>query len=99
MRRRETVYVLLHCDTVTTNVLSIFADMQDANDECLRHAHGEGVTLTSESSTMGPDKHHITPVEPLRWDTPEGVSCWVEAFQVVPKKVLSPSPGVLGKEG
>lgn len=84
-----TVYILLQGDLPVTNVLAVFADLQDANEECLRQATLAGVDLSSSSSTTGPDKAHLTPIEPLRWDTPDGVSCWVEIFPVTPKRILT----------
>jgi hypothetical protein len=99
-RRHEvppTVYVLLQGDISVTNVLAVFADLQDANHECLRQAQLAGVDLSSASSTMGPDTAHLTPVEPLRWDTPDGVSCWVEIFPVTPKRIVTTAMGTVPK--
>ncbi|VUC34783.1 unnamed protein product [Clonostachys rosea] len=91
-RMYRTVYILFqHDDTRSTNIVEVFADVQDANNECLQQASTHGVTLTKESATNGPDNHFFCPVEPLRWDTPEGLSCWVEGFEVVPKKIASPA--------
>jgi hypothetical protein len=87
------VYVLLHNDSVATVVLAVFAELQDANTECLRQAARADVDLTRESSTHGPDKGTHSPVEPLRWDTADGVSCWVEEFRVEPRKCKPPSKG------
>ncbi|CAH0058800.1 unnamed protein product [Clonostachys solani] len=90
-RMYRTVYILFQHDTRSTSIVEVFADVQDANNECLQQASSHGVTLTSKSSTTGPDNHFFCPVEPLRWDTPEGLSCWVEGFDVVPKKIASPA--------
>ena len=88
-----TVFVLLHRDEVasTTLVLGVYADLQDANDECLAQAARAGVSLEHQSSTSGPDTQHLSPVEPVRWDTAEGISCWVEEHAVVPNKVILPA--------
>lgn len=75
-------------DAISTTVLAVYADLQDANEACLRRATMAGVSLTSGASTMGPDKSHIKPIEPVRWDTPEGDSCWVEIFEVEPQRIL-----------
>lgn len=83
------VHILLHTD-LTTTVLGVFESLQDANDECFAQARAAGVTLESENPTMGPSKDTISPVQPARWDTPEGLSCWVEAFDVTRKKIASP---------
>lgn len=84
-----TVCVLIERnDAITTTVLAVYADLQDANEACLRRATMAGVSLTSSASTTGPDKSHIKPIEPVRWDTPEGDSCWVEIFEVEPKRIL-----------
>ncbi|KAI6784097.1 uncharacterized protein J7T54_004643 [Emericellopsis cladophorae] len=91
----EKVYILMCTspnESLTTSVLSVFAALQDANEECLRQARAAGVELTNESSTSGPEKDTIGPVEPVRWDTVDGVSCWVEAFDVKPQRI---EPSVL----
>ena len=85
------VYILLYSDPIGgTVVLSVFASLQDANDECFSQARAAGVTLKSESPTMGPSPGFMQPVEPVRWDTAEGVSCWVQGFDVTPRRILSP---------
>ncbi|KAG9255732.1 uncharacterized protein F5Z01DRAFT_735665 [Emericellopsis atlantica] len=91
----DKVYIIM-CTSpdgpLTTSVLSVFAALQDANEECLRQARAAGVELTRESSTSGPETDTIGPVEPVRWDTLDGVSCWVEAFDVIPQRI---QPSVL----
>ncbi|CAI6097633.1 unnamed protein product [Clonostachys chloroleuca] len=91
-RMYRTVYILFQHDTNSTNIVEVFADVQDANNQCLQQAYSHGITLANKPSTSGPDNHVFCPVEPLRWDTPEGLSCWVEGFDVVPKKIASPAP-------
>lgn len=88
------VYVLQYHDGDSVTVLGVFADLQDANHECICHAREAGITLTTESSTLGPDKGHILPIEPVRWDTADGVSCWVEEFTVAPKRVITPTEAI-----
>lgn len=93
MKEAQKVYVLLYTDPsseLTTSVLGVFASLQDANDECFSQARAAGVTLESESSTMGSTKAVLVPVQPARWDVPEGTGCWVEAFDVTPKRIASP---------
>ncbi|CAH0018027.1 unnamed protein product [Clonostachys rhizophaga] len=90
-RMYRSVYILFQQDTDSTSIVEVFADVQDANNECLQQANSHGITLTNKQSTSGPDSHFFCPVEPLRWDTPEGLSCWVEGFDVVPKKIASPA--------
>lgn len=85
----NTVYLLLETVDSVTNVLGVFADIQDANQECLRRAALAGVTLTTDFQTMGPDPAHHYPIEPMRWDTPEGDCCYVEMFAVAPKRVVA----------
>lgn len=85
-----TVYVLLYRDDDTATALSVFYDLQDANQECLKHAAQSGIMLSSESSTSGPDKGSILPIEPMRWDTADGASCWVEEHEVSAKRVVTP---------
>ena len=79
------VYVLLYGDPVVTTLLGVFADLQDANEACLRHAAEAGVELVRDSPTSGPDSHHLVPVEPMRWDVADGLSCWVEEHSVKAK--------------
>ncbi|OAQ83517.1 hypothetical protein VFPBJ_02285 [Purpureocillium lilacinum] len=87
----QTVYVLAHYDHAAgaATICGVFAELQDANAECLQLARRAGITLTNELSTTGPDGMHLSPVEPLRWDAPEGVSCWVEAHAVKPTRVVN----------
>ena len=89
--RDRTVYIILHQDYTTVTILGVFAELQDANMDCLRHASKAGVDLVRESPTMGPDKEHMSPIEPARWDTPDGVSCWVESHHVEPSRVIAPA--------
>lgn len=84
------VFILQYRDDATATALAVFADLQDANQECLRQADKIGISLMSESSTMGPDKGTILPIEPMRWDTADGASCWVEEHEISPKRVLTP---------
>lgn len=86
------VYILTHSDDDAVNILGVFADLQDANAECLRQGQSAGVFLSKGSSTTGPDTSTFSPVEPMRWDTPEGDSCWVEGHTVILRKVVAPAP-------
>jgi hypothetical protein len=88
------VYVVVYnddCGAAPAAILGVFSQLQDANAECQRHAAVAGFRLSSDSGTAGPDRGHLVPVEPMRWDSPEGVSCWVEEHAVVPKQVLAPA--------
>ncbi|KAI9163017.1 hypothetical protein HJFPF1_04614 [Paramyrothecium foliicola] len=87
-----TVYVLLYRDVSPTAVISVFASLQDANAECLRLAAEACVSVENTSPTAGPDRGHLLPLEPLRWDTADGASCWVEQHVLQPKRVISPPP-------
>ncbi|KAK5992206.1 hypothetical protein PT974_05607 [Cladobotryum mycophilum] len=89
--RDRTVYIIIHQDHTAATVLGVFAELQDANRDCLWHASKAGVDLIQESSTMGPDKAHLSPTEPARWDTADGVSCWVESHIVEPSRVIAPA--------
>ncbi|KAH8171467.1 hypothetical protein LIA77_08234 [Sarocladium implicatum] len=84
------VFVLQYRDDVTATALAVFVDLQDANQECMRQASKIGIALMSESSTAGPDKGTILPIEPMRWDTADGASCWVEEHEISPKRVVTP---------
>ena len=84
------ICILLYSDSCNTTVLGLYADLRDANEECLKYARGAGIVLEHENSTFGPDDGHYAPTEPMRWDAPEGLSCWVEQHTVTPKKVVTP---------
>ncbi|KAL6864093.1 hypothetical protein J3F83DRAFT_762357 [Trichoderma novae-zelandiae] len=87
--RDRRVYLILHQDGVAVTVLGVYEELQDANRDCLWQASQAGIDLLQDSPTTGPDKYHILPVEPARWDTPDGVSCWVESHVVVPSRVAA----------
>lgn len=87
--RDRTVYIILHQDGMIVTVLGVYEELQDANRDCLFQASRGGIDLLQESPTTGPDKYHISPIEPARWDTPDGMSCWVECHTVVPSRVVS----------
>ncbi|KFA63844.1 hypothetical protein S40285_04461 [Stachybotrys chlorohalonatus IBT 40285] len=82
------VYVLVYQDSTTVTVLGVFANLQDANAVCTMQAVDAGVSLTRSQSTDGPDAEHMLPFEPLRWDTADGVSCWVEEHALTSNRVL-----------
>ncbi|KAK0387299.1 hypothetical protein NLU13_5612 [Sarocladium strictum] len=88
----DKVYVLLYRDDITATAIAVFSDLQDANHQCLQQATQSGLDLTSESSTTGPDKGALLPIEPIRWDTADGASCWVEEHEIAPKRILTPPP-------
>ncbi|KAK1255436.1 hypothetical protein MKX08_009431 [Trichoderma sp. CBMAI-0020] len=85
--RDRRVHIILHQDGAAVTVLGVFEELQDANRDCLFQATQAGIQLLQESPTQGPDKNHIAPIEPARWDTPDGVSCWVESHTVEPSRV------------
>lgn len=87
--RDRRVYIILHQDGVSVTILGVFEELQDANRDCLFQASQAGIDLLQESPTYGPDKYHIAPIEPARWDTPDGVSCWVESHTVEPSRVAA----------
>lgn len=93
------VYVLLYRDDDTATALAVFSDLQDANEECLSHAKGAGLDLMTESSTTGPDKGVLLPIEPIRWDTADGASCWVEEHQIAAKRILTPPASQRANDG
>ncbi|KAL0942813.1 actin polymerization protein [Colletotrichum truncatum] len=63
----------------STTVLGVYAGLADANDEVRKLALEQGAKLDDAAA-------HNT--EPVRWDTPEGVSCWVELHAVKPKTIV-----------
>lgn len=74
----STVYIVVHRDSdAAATILGVFARLGDANDECLAQASQAGFRDVPHSGTLGD-------VAPLRWDAPEGVSCWVETHNVRP---------------
>lgn len=78
------VYVLLSRDSTTgpATIVSIFADMQDANAHCLVLAKEASVDL--ENPDAGNKKP--TPSELVRWEAPDGAGAWVERHTVIPRK-------------
>lgn len=69
LRTPSRIFILLTRDTRDATgiaVLSVHANLQDANTECLRYAAAASVELAAQSSTSGPDPWHNGPVEPLR---------------------------------
>ncbi|KPM34953.1 hypothetical protein AK830_g11624 [Neonectria ditissima] len=77
------VYILLHrTSDVSGNaaIVSVFAELQDANDACLAQAAEAKVVPKTQ-----------VPKEPLRWEAPDGTACWVEKHTVVPHKLLAPA--------
>ncbi|KAL6829014.1 hypothetical protein J3E69DRAFT_330157 [Trichoderma sp. SZMC 28015] len=87
--RDRRVYIVIHQDGMIVNILGVYEELQDANRDCIFQASQGGIELLQPSPTTGPDKHHISPIEPARWDTPDGLSCWVESHVVEPSRVVS----------
>jgi hypothetical protein len=86
----DCVYILLHQDLTTAAVVAVFTSLCDANVHCLGLAAQAGIRLEQPSPTCGPDGQSMTPLEPLRWDTADGVSCWVEQHAVRGPNVVPP---------
>lgn len=63
-------------ETAPAVILGVFGKLVDANDECLYQAAQLGVTLSGEKQAA------LREAEPMRWDNPEGLSCWVERHRV-----------------
>lgn len=73
----NSVYVTIYQGGAATAViLGVFDKLVDANDECLHRAAQLGVTLSGEKQAQ------LREAELMRWDNPEGLSCWVEAHLV-----------------
>ncbi|PNP57610.1 hypothetical protein THARTR1_02608 [Trichoderma harzianum] len=87
--RDRRVYIVIHQDGMIATILGVYEELQDANRDCLFQASQGGIELLQDSPTTGPDKQHISPIEPARWDTPDGLSCWVESHTVEPSRVVS----------
>ncbi|KAJ4863241.1 hypothetical protein T069G_04195 [Trichoderma breve] len=87
--RDRRVYIVIHQDGMIVQILGVYEELQDANRDCIFQASQGGIELLQDSPTTGPDKHHISPIEPARWDTPDGLSCWVESHTVEPSRVVS----------
>ncbi|KAK7431895.1 hypothetical protein QQZ08_001514 [Neonectria magnoliae] len=78
------VYILLHRssdESGSATIVSVFADLQDANAACQARA--------AEAKVV--PKTQVTK-EPLRWEAPDGTACWVEKHAVVPRRSLAPAP-------
>ncbi|KAL7796052.1 hypothetical protein V8C37DRAFT_372968 [Trichoderma ceciliae] len=87
--RDRRVYIILHQDGISLTILGVFEELQDANRDCLFQATQADIDLLQASPTTGPDENHISPIEPARWDTADGVSCWVESHTVNPSRVAA----------
>ncbi|KAL7933226.1 hypothetical protein V8C35DRAFT_305238 [Trichoderma chlorosporum] len=85
--RDRRVYIVLYQDGMVCTITGVYEELQDANRDCLLQASRGNIDLLQDSPTSGPDKHHISPIEPARWDTADGVSCWVESHMVEPSRV------------
>lgn len=85
----HSVYVVLWRDASSGDFLALgaFETLADANAEVRRRGSeqlSDGLTHSnSEADAGGID------AEPLRWDTADGVACWVEQHRV--------NPGTTGK--
>ncbi|KAI5462101.1 hypothetical protein BGZ63DRAFT_403370 [Mariannaea sp. PMI_226] len=83
------VYILLHHDTSsggTPTILSVFSDLTDANTACLQQAIEANVETGARS-----------PRDLQRWESAEGVVCWVEKHTVVPRKTAASRPSLSPK--
>ncbi|GAB0135741.1 hypothetical protein EsDP_00004068 [Epichloe bromicola] len=84
---RRPVHVVIHRDDTTVTVAGVFASLSDANAECLRLCEEAGLQLKGVKKGVedGKSEGDMNPMkdEPLRWDSPEGLSCWVETHGVI----------------
>lgn len=79
LQMAPSVYLLLHKDTSgTPTIVSVFAELADANAACLASA-AEAQVKTGVRS----------PRDLRRWEAPDGTTCWVEKHVVVPRKLAS----------
>ncbi|KAF4463465.1 hypothetical protein FALBO_9721 [Fusarium albosuccineum] len=93
------VFVLLHRDTSSTvSIVSVFLDLQDANAACLHHAQEAGVDVKPAASAPNSENKPSLNKEPLRWEAPDGTSCWVERHTVTPRKTLVPGGAAAATE-
>ena len=79
---RPPVHLVIHRDDTTVTILGVFASLTDANTACIFRGKEEGIQLTGQSTEPAHEDSGVMPVEPMRWDSPEGVSCWVETHRV-----------------
>lgn len=90
--RDRPVYAILYRDDDTVVILGLYAELQDANEECVHHAKEQGIDLIREYPTWGPAKDCVIPIKPARWDAAGGaVSCWVESHIVIPPRIIAPA--------
>ncbi|KAF9880757.1 hypothetical protein CkaCkLH20_01799 [Colletotrichum karsti] len=66
-------------ETSSTSVLGVYAALADANEEARRLAQEQG-----DAAVV----HESAATEPVRWEAPDGASCWVEMHAVTPKKIV-----------
>lgn len=79
---RPPVHLVIHRDDATVTVVGVYARLTDANTECIFLGKEAGMQLTGESGETAPDGRELMPIEPMRWDSVAGVSCWVETHHV-----------------
>lgn len=73
----DDVYVALYQEgQLPAVILGVFSKLTDANDECFAQAARLEVTLSGERQA------ELREIELLRWDNPQGLSCWVESHRV-----------------
>lgn len=65
----------------STTVLGAYAALADANEEVRRLALEQGGAQVDEAAAAKSS-------EPVRWDAPDGVSCWVELHAVTPRRIV-----------
>lgn len=79
---RPPVHLVIHRDDTAVTIVGVYASLTDANTECISRGGEVGIQLTGGSEEPVPGDMRDVPVEPMRWDSAEGVSCWVETHHV-----------------
>ncbi|TWU71869.1 hypothetical protein ED733_003666 [Metarhizium rileyi] len=79
---RSPVHLVLYRDDTTVTVIGVYASLRDGNAECVSLGKDAGMQLTGEEGEMAPEHEELMAVEPVRWDSVAGVSCWVETHEV-----------------
>ncbi|KAG5973095.1 hypothetical protein E4U56_005295 [Claviceps arundinis] len=77
---RSSVHVVIHQDDTVVTIAGIFSSLSAANAACLRLCEEAGL---QREGTRGQEAGEASgPLKPLRWNSPEGILCWVETHEV-----------------
>ncbi|KAG6090436.1 hypothetical protein E4U15_005028 [Claviceps sp. LM218 group G6] len=73
------VHVVVHQDDTVVTIAGIFSSLSAANAACLRLCEEAGLQREGVGGQEAGEASR--PLKPLRWNSPEGISCWVETHE------------------